>query len=65
MEKVFDSGNVVVEEGGNEKFIPDLTSSKVKPLTNKELRSVMTDVSTFYDKCSNDVKFILGQCPSR
>ena len=38
----------------------DQTSSRIKPLNHSALRGVLSEVSSFYNNCSEQVKFIIG-----
>ena len=43
-----------------EDALVDQTSSRIKPLNHSALRGVLSDVTSFYNNCTDQVKFIIG-----
>ena len=43
-----------------EDALVDQTSSRIKPLNHSALRGVLSDVTLFYNNCTDQVKFIIG-----
>ena len=49
------------DDGEMEVFpLVDLSSSRVQPLPNKNLRDFLSYVSLYYDNCKDEVKFVVG-----
>ena len=54
----FDMNNGIASENAEHVF--DLTKKTVKTLDNRSLRSILNDVSTFYEKADRKVQMVVG-----
>ena len=54
----FDMNNGIASENAEHVF--DLTKKTVKTLDNRSLRSILNDMSTFYEKADRKVQMVVG-----